>query len=102
MTTQTKPQSIIIIGRKWFQKTYGNTYHTATVIVDGKVVHRVPFSYGYDRMYLQNATEWLQKNGYINLEQYPSGVYQPLWQYCQDNNINLEYHAVDVSRKGDL
>lgn len=31
-------QSITIIGRRWFQRTYGNTYFSAYALIDGKPV----------------------------------------------------------------
>ncbi len=37
-----KVQSITILGRRWFQKSYGNTYFTAQILVDGKKVHDLP------------------------------------------------------------
>ncbi len=99
---KTEVKSITVIGKRWFEKVNGNTYHTAQIMVNGQTVGNIPFSYGYDRMYLQNATVWLSANGYIDLGDYPSGAYKPLWQYCEDNKIHLEYWAIDVPRKKDL
>jgi hypothetical protein len=58
----------IITAKRWFQKTYGNTYHS--VIVE-KVLHEYdktektvlgyePFVYGYGDHYLQTACDILQ------------------------------------------
>lgn len=96
----TKVQSITIIGKKWFDKVNGNTYHTAKIMVNGETVGSIPFSYGYDRMYEQNATVWLKENGYIASEKYQD--YFPLSVYCRENGIHLESWADYYPRKKDI
>lgn len=98
MKTQQKIKSITIIGRRWFQSTYGNTYFSSEIYVNGELVHRIDFEYGYGSMYKQSAFEWLQENEFISLERRT----QPSWQYCQDNNIELIDSVTDVQRKKDL
>jgi hypothetical protein len=98
-----KVHSIAVYGKRWFQKTWGNTYHSVDVMVDGKLVHRIDFEYGYGSMYMQNATTWLEQNGYLPfLRHYANGGYEPLWQYCRDRGINLMDNVTDVLRKKDL
>lgn len=96
-TRKKKPKVIHVCGRLWFQKTNGNTYHTAKVYVDGDLVHEVPKSYGYDRMYLQNAIEWLKDNGYLPKECEALGK---MW--CPYHGIKLSYTASEVARERDL
>ena len=31
-------KTLKIYGRRWFQKSYGNTYHTTTVIINGEEI----------------------------------------------------------------
>jgi hypothetical protein len=95
-------KSLVIIGRRWFQKTFGNTYHTATIIVDGKCVCHLDRHYGYGNQYEQTAQEWLQANGYIKPKKYSHGGSEPLWQYCKRKGISLHSEAIDVGRKQDL
>jgi len=95
-------KSLVVIGRLWFDKVNGNTYHSVNVYVDGKHAFYVPLTYGYGNHYLQTAGEELEKRGLIKLEKYKSGGKQSLWQYCKDNNIVLSYEDVPVSRKKDL
>lgn len=47
--------SIHIEGRRWFQKTYGQTYNTVRIFKDGKQVAYLPIEYGYGEFYLQRA-----------------------------------------------
>lgn len=96
MTTRTKPKSIAIVGRRWFQRTYGNTYHSCEIIVDGETVHNIDFAYGYGQMYAQNAGQWLEENGYIDGEHFPLSI------YCRENGIDLIDRVTDVERKKDL
>ena len=59
---------IIIDARRWFDRTYGNTYHSVTVTVKHTrkedLVLRCDFAYGYDEQYLQTAHELLHPTRY--------------------------------------
>lgn len=97
------PQSIVVQGRRWRQRTYGNTYHTVSVIVDGEHIGTSPITYGYGDHYMQTAHEILVEKGVLpEPERYPSGARQPLWRQCQEMVIALHYDAIDVARKKDL
>ena len=87
-----KINELEIFGRRWFQKTYGNTYHTVTVIVNGEEL-KSGIQYGYGSAYLQTAADLLRVNGYEvpddNLK-----AFQMLREYPHD--------VEDVYRKKDL
>lgn len=89
---------IDILGRRWFQRTYGNTYHSVEIWIDDNLVHKVPFAYGYDRMYEQTAIDWLAKFGYLPKE----AARWPTRRVAEDLGIEIESTAVDVDRKRDL
>ncbi len=101
-----KPKLIVIIGRKWFDKKAGNTYHDAEVIVHGagKTVlqHRTHMDYGYGETYVQAAAEWLESQGVLKLKRYKNGAVQPLWQYCSDNGIKLIRSEMNVISRKEL
>ena len=99
---QTNLKSLTIIGKRWFQRGPGNTYHSAQIMVDGKTVHTVPFAYGYGEGYVQSAFEWLEANGYVELERHANGNHEAPWRYCDRNGITYEASVSDVARKGDL
>ena len=96
MTTET----ILIVGRRW-QDSAGNTYHSTRAWIDSKPIPEAStnFSYGYDNQYFDDATEALAPflEGYEGVM--ASG---PLWSWCQDNDIKLDYSAENVKRKRDL
>ncbi len=51
---------INIAGRRWFDRVYGNTYHSVYIhIIDGKREYSfsVPFKYGYDDQYKYTAMD---------------------------------------------
>ena len=103
MKTNGKPKVIHIHGKRWFQKTYGNTYHSYRIWIDGKFVIKVSGQYGYGEMYLQNATKWLEDNGYLSgLEHYDNGGSEAIWRYCERNEIALAFDVDDVPRQKDL
>lgn len=58
-----KVNTLQIITRRWFQKTYGNTYHAVKVYVNDEILIK-DFCYGYGNQYLQTAIELLKEAGY--------------------------------------
>ena len=97
LSTFEDVQNIIVVGRRWFEKTNGNTYHSAEIYVNGHMVHKIGFTYGYGNQYEWNAFEWLKKNSYINSSDRgcPS-------TYCRENGIVWNSTVTDVKRKKDL
>ena len=89
---------IQIIGRRWFQSSTGNTYHSATITVDDKSVEGIDYAYGHGGMYLQNAWAKLVHLGIVTDWQ----EREPIWQWAKRKNVTVDYHAVDVPRKKDL
>ena len=89
-------KSITVLGRRWFERSYGNTYCSVRVLIDGEEVVSTEPTYGYGDYYVQLAGEELVKLGAVPEEKLP------LWSYCRDNGITFTYEAVDVSRERDL
>lgn len=56
---------VMIFGRKWFSKTYGNTYHTFELIFDDHTSYTSKVLYGYGRMFEQNARQYCADNGIV-------------------------------------
>lgn len=103
--TQRKPRvkSVTILGRRWFARTYGNTYHTAEIHVNGACVHKTPMEYGYGDQYLYAAMDWLEAAGYFKVERYPeSGGREAPWQTAARLKFKLAYSVADVARERDL
>jgi hypothetical protein len=92
--------AITVVGRRWFNG--GNTYFSAEIFMNGKRVHRIPFEYGYGDAYVQQAGEWLIKNGYVKAEKYKHGGYPPLWRLAKEQGFEFAYSVSDVARKKDL
>jgi hypothetical protein len=91
-------RSITVVGRRWFRRGYGGTYHTAEIFVNGERVHKTPEQYGYDKQYLWTAWEWLVQSGQIP----PLPRNESPWNWCKDHGIELDYYAHDVRRERDL
>lgn len=96
-----KVTSIRLLGRRWFQKSYGNTYHTCEVWVNDELVHKCPFAYGYGSQYAQSAQDWLDKNGYLP-GMCSNNMNETLWRYCVRKNITLTNQVIDVHHRKDL
>lgn len=53
-----------IEGRRWFQRSFGNTYCSTTIHFNDGSSEYLPYEYGYGEYCLQRACEWAEKNGY--------------------------------------
>ena len=97
---------ITILGRRWNSKTYGNTYHSVVVFVDGEQVGKVDFTYGYDDQYIQTAHELLQKAGiYPKTNDRKNGCAQDWLNFRDDrcdNPTKFIISVTNVSRRKDL
>lgn len=89
---------LMMVGRRWFDRTYGNTYHTVAVSINGVFVHTSPITYGYGDNFLQTGYEWLRDTG--NLPADAPRMY-PGTAWLRENFI-FSYTVADVNRKKDL
>jgi hypothetical protein len=64
--TNTNLESVFIEARLWFDKTYGNTYHSVRLEANGLSIGQVPMTYGYGQHYEQTALAYLQKIGLVS------------------------------------
>lgn len=108
-TAKTKEMGITrfqINGKRWFQKSAGNTYHScvmsALVGDEWVTLGKVDFEYGYDEGYTQTGVDWLIDNGYLDKSKpHDNGNASHYgWPFRKDNNIDTS--VIDVNRKADL
>ena len=85
-------ETLEIKGSRWFQKSYGNTYHTVIITVNGEKF-KSGITYGYGNHYLQTAIDMLRENGYQlpvnNMDAYALMLRYP-------------HQVIDVKRMKDL
>jgi hypothetical protein len=98
----TQPSEITIVGRRWFRRGAGGTFHTANISIDGRYVHSTTYQYGYGDQYLETGWQWLEDNGYVPRRDRANGGNTAPWRAAQDLGIKLNYYAVDVKRQKDL
>jgi hypothetical protein len=92
---------ITVIGKRWFERVNGNTYHSVAVYVNGDLVEYMPFSYGYDSMYMQNATKILVNHYALPLERYEHGGIESITR-LNNKGYKVIDSVTDVERKKDL
>lgn len=98
-----KTQSIVVFGKRWFDKINGNTYFSVDTYVNGQHVGRINYEYGYGDQYLQSATQMLAAKGYLpGIQRNSFGGLETLQRYAQRKKIRLAYDVADVCRKRDL
>ena len=96
-------KTLTITGRRWFQRSYGNTYCSATVHLDGELIATVPETYGYGDYYRQAAMEAVDATGWLPpRKQYANGSYEGTRQWAERNNISVVSNVSDVARERDL
>lgn len=76
-----------IVAKRWFQKSYGNTYHSVTVYQDNEEIARVPFAYGYDDQWIETAGKAAGRNFLTRRDLREAGV---------------TFQVEDVKRRGEL
>lgn len=98
----SKYEAFAIKGVRWFQKTYGNTYHMVYVsgLKDGKWVdlcQSKEMAYGYGDHYLVTACEVMREAGLIDTtNEYALSD----WKVREE--LHIEHCAEDVKRKRDM
>ena len=98
MNTETKIQrSLFIEAREWTDKTYGNSYFSARIWVDGGQVAILPFQYGYGDQFLYEAQKKLLELGYLPQE----GKKQGLWAIAQQNGFDF-YSSKTNTKKAEM
>ena len=66
----------IIVGKKWFDKVNGNTYHSARVYdLEMKCVAVASYEYGYGEQYVYSAFNAMKKDGIISTDKLEYGEY---------------------------
>lgn len=89
-----KSDVVTIEGRRWFEKTNGNTYHSCDLIVNNEVIDRVSFTYGYGDQYRQTGRELLAMHYDTPLNSTST--------HWDEKPYNIRYNVTDVQRKKDL
>jgi len=96
-------KSLTILGRRWFQPTNGNTYFSASALIDGAPVSSIDRCYGYGSAYEWEMFCKLQREGLIaDVEQYPHSSGESPWRWCERHKVTYHTDVVDVQRKKDL
>lgn len=88
-----------IEGRRWFQRSYGNTYHTVRIYENDELVFTSDPAYGYGDQCLETAFAWLRKNRTLPPE--PDGREFMGTLYLREV-LHGTYSVSDVKREREL
>jgi hypothetical protein len=96
-----------IIAKRWFDRKYGNTYHSVKVFKNNQLIGEQPFVYGYGDQYQHTAYNILKKKKAIRVKQgrLSSGMDEGYYNFIQmqrRNRQNFLFNVSDVERKRDL
>lgn len=92
---KTKIPKINVDGRRWFQKSYGNTYHTVAVYINDELMFVSDQQYGYGDQYLQTALEYLKQFDWC-----PKDMTATTLDFRE--KLGAEYQVGDVERQKQL
>ena len=87
-----------MVGRRWFDKVNGNTYHSVEVYVNNKFIAKEGFAYGYEDHYRQTGFDLLKDHGFFM-------DFDTYYDMELDKREHIEcylFSVTDVSRKKDL
>lgn len=88
-----------VLGRRWFEKVNGNTYHSVRVFKDGELIGGEDQDYGYGGHYRQCAMGMIiQDDPTI----FAGETRQPALWRIKEIGHKLIDDVVDVARKKDL
>lgn len=94
--------TIDIFCKEWFDKVNGNSYHAGEVTVnfgmDSQQNINIPFTYGYDSMYLESAYKKLQEAGLLP----KFAEYQHRRDYINSNGIKVSGYITRDCKKAEL
>jgi hypothetical protein len=100
-----KTKKYIIVGRRWFDRINGNTYHSVEIsTTKGEFLVKIPFVYGYGDHYRQTALDWLEANKRIPVKyrgRHENGSSKH-WMWERENDYPVIWQVIDVQRKKDL
>ena len=85
-------KNIRIEAVEWRDKVNGNSYFSSRGYVDGELVAIAPFQYGYGDHYVYVTWKRIAEKLELDVEYYPYGSMQPMWQYCHDRSITYSSH----------
>jgi len=88
-----------LVGRRWLQKSAGNTYHAVDVYLDDELIGKSGVVYGYGDCYVQTGMEIAARHPFFQALPVPS---MPLRLWAEEMGIKLENSVVDVSRRSSL
>ena len=89
-------ESIFVEGRLWLDKTYGNTYFSNRVWINGKVAFEMPMEYGYEEQYVYRAVQEMFARGYFKGEKIFS-----IWEIRDEQGVHF-YKSATYGKKFEL
>jgi len=92
-----KIKSIKVSVMEYFDKTYGNSYFSATAVINfenkNQKIYKIPFQYGCGDHYQTVVFEKIKKEMGVKCDDYTS-----MGRYCDDNKIVLITEKQFVSK----
>ena len=97
-------RSLTVIGRRWFDRRYGNTYFSAKAFINGEIAAEIGYEYGYGNHFEDRIVEQLEMMGRLPfITRHENGSRKgPISLLCRENGVEYVCTVSDVARKKDL
>jgi len=96
-----KIKTIDVTAKEWFDKTYGNSYFSAQIILNYGMKDQenycLPFQYGYGDYYIHET-----KSALNQLNKISTNSNQNLRTYCKENNIILRKNKIENCKQKEV
>jgi hypothetical protein len=87
-------RSVFIEARQWHDRTYGNTYYSARVFIDGQELYTTGMRYGYEYQYEHDVTHDLITRELLPGESSREGIRR----WCRDNGVDFYSVRYDAKK----
>lgn len=97
-----------LTGRRWFDRKNGNTYFSASALLNGEEVASIAYEYGYGDNWLERICDEVNWSEVLPVkrETYSNGLTEVPWRWLQriekEAGIAVFTSCTDVQRKKDL
>lgn len=89
---------VTLTGRRWLHRTYGNTYCTTYISINGQDVGQTPIETGQNDMWMRYGMNWLLDHGYITWDQRKEAAREMV----ERMGFTLHRNVYDIKRERDL
>ena len=99
MQQKINKDDIRIVCKRWFQRSYGNTYHSVRVYHGAECIAHEPFNYGYGDQCKQTVFDIMRELGFYSDERGRYGTYNDYPKFVKEFRDKMLIEDVNLKRE---